>query len=253
MVSKSFDLSKRALNAPSRRDVLKDGAAAVLGLTAVFVLIVLAGHPESAALGAVFAAALLAGRRAIGDLPRLRRETRAIAVAAATALGLTAFLLIPSILAIGASARLAAAARPYWADHLSLAPHGPIWPAVLPEFFPHTLGNGTWAPTVAGGTGTFVEMARDFATTLMVEASWDSTHRFRGRPRLCREAQDVLYENNFQDSHLVSGSKTRRDLADLERRNVQPTTITIEFLQQHDEGEFLNRRARLQELMTRKQ
>src|SRR6266700_6672314 len=34
MVSKSFDLSKNALNDPSRRDVLKGGAAAVLGLTA---------------------------------------------------------------------------------------------------------------------------------------------------------------------------------------------------------------------------
>ena len=34
MVSKSFDLSKSALNDPSRRDVLKGGAAAVLGLTA---------------------------------------------------------------------------------------------------------------------------------------------------------------------------------------------------------------------------
>jgi Bacterial membrane protein YfhO len=141
-------------------------ARAVTGLTAVFVLIVLAGHPESAALGAVFAAALLAGRFAIGDLPKLPREARAIAVAATVAIGLTAFLLVPSVLAIGASARLAMAARPYWQPHLSLRPHGPFWAAILPAVFPHTLGNATWAPTVAGGTGTFTEMAMGYAGIL---------------------------------------------------------------------------------------
>jgi len=33
--------------------------------------------------------------------------------------------------------------------------------------------------------------AHDFASTLMVEASWDSTHRFRGHPKLCRDTTDV--------------------------------------------------------------
>jgi Bacterial membrane protein YfhO len=164
-------------------------ARAVTGLTAVFVLIVLAGHPESAALGAVFAAALLAGRRAMGDLPKLPRETQAIAVSAAVAIGLTAFLLVPSVLAIGASARLAVAARPYWQPHLSLLPHMPQWRAILPGFFPHTLGNATWAPTVAGGTGTFTEMAMGYAGILCWLAALLVVRPGSPRPR----AEKVLW------------------------------------------------------------
>jgi iron(III) transport system substrate-binding protein len=67
---------------------------------------------------------------------------------------------------------------------------------------------------------------------------------------LSREAQDVLYESNFQDLHPLPGSKTRNDLAAVEQANVKPTLITLEFLQRLDEQEFLARRARIQELMT---
>ncbi|HEY7064731.1 MAG TPA: ABC transporter substrate-binding protein [Chloroflexota bacterium] len=70
---------------------------------------------------------------------------------------------------------------------------------------------------------------------------------------LSREAQDVLYETNFQDLHLLPGSKTKADVADLDRANVKPTLITLEFLQRLDEQDFLARRARIQELMTRGQ
>src|SRR5262249_32888692 len=71
---------------------------AVVALAGVFVLIALAGHPESVALGALFAALWLAGRRAAGDLPDLAAVVRAIAAAALPAVGLTAFLLLPSLL-----------------------------------------------------------------------------------------------------------------------------------------------------------
>ncbi len=137
-------------------------ARAIAGLTAVFTLITLAGHPESAAMGFFFAGLWLAARRLAGALPDVAPLARAIALAAAVALGLTAFLLVPSVLAIAASARLASAARPYWQPHLSLFPHAPQWLGILPAFFPHTLGNAVASPTVPGGTGTFCEMAMGY-------------------------------------------------------------------------------------------
>jgi len=135
---------------------------AIAGLTAVFALIALGGHPESAAMGFFFAGLWLAARRLAGDLPDIAPLARTLALAAAIALGLTAFLLLPSVLAIAASGRLAAAARPYWQPHLSLLPHAPRWLGILPAFFPHTLGNAVTAPTVPGGTGTFCEMAMGY-------------------------------------------------------------------------------------------
>jgi hypothetical protein len=139
---------------------------AVGALAAVFVLIVLAGHPESAALGALFTVLFLIGRRAQGGLPDLPRVAGAIALAAAIAVGLTAFFLVPSVLAIAASARQTAASTPYWQPHLSVFPHAPLWRGILPAFFPHTLGNATRSPTVEGGTGTFGEMAMGYAGIL---------------------------------------------------------------------------------------
>ena len=147
------------------RDGRRRGRA-VAGLAAVFTLIVLAGHPESAAMGALFAGLWLAARRLAGDLADLAPLARAIGLAAAIALGLTAFLLLPSVLAIAASARLTAAARPYWLPHLSLLPHAPRWPGILPAFFPHALGNSVTAPAVPGGTGTFCEMAMGYTGIL---------------------------------------------------------------------------------------
>jgi len=145
----------------------KNGRRRVIaGLTAVFVLTVLAGHPESAVMGFCFAGLWLVARWLTGELPGFVRLAQAIGVAAATAVGLTAFLLLPSVAAIAASARLVAAARPYWQPHLSLAPHGPQWPGILPAFFPHTLGNEMQSPTVPGGTGTFPEMAMGYAGIL---------------------------------------------------------------------------------------
>ncbi|HKD20231.1 MAG TPA: hypothetical protein VKG23_20450, partial [Thermoanaerobaculia bacterium] len=138
----------------------------VVALAIVFVSMVLAGHPESAALGALFTVLFLVGRRVQGDLPDWPRIAHAIVLAAAVAVGLTAFLLVPAVLAIAASARQTAASTPYWQPHLSAFPHFPLWRGVLPAFFPHTLGNATRSPTVEGGTGTFVEMAMGYAGIL---------------------------------------------------------------------------------------
>ncbi len=158
-------------------------ARAVAGLAAVFTLIGLAGHPESAAMGAFFAVLWLTARRVTGDLPEFAPLARAIGVAAAIALGLTAFLLVPSVLAIAASARLTAAARPYWEPHLSLLPHAPRWLAILPGFFPHTLGNAVTAPIAPGATGTFCEMTMGYAGILGWAAALLVFRRGSARPR----------------------------------------------------------------------
>jgi hypothetical protein len=157
---------------------------AVVALGAVFVLIVLAGHPESAALGFLFAALLLVGRRLAGDLPDLAAVARSVVPAAAAALVLTAFLLVPSLFAIAASGRLAVARTPYWAPLMSLAPHAPVWRGILPAFFPATLGNGIGSPTVPGGTGTFTEMAMGYAGILSWMAAFLVVRPGARRPRV---------------------------------------------------------------------
>ena len=166
---------------------------AIAGLAAVFALIVLAGHPESAAMGAFFAALWLAARRMTGDLPELAPLARAIGVAAAIAVGLTAFLLVPSVLAIAGSARLTAAARPYWEPHLSLLPHAPLWLAILPGFFPHTLGNAVSEPIAPGATGTFCEMTMGYAGILGWAAALLVFRPGSARPRSERVLWGLLF------------------------------------------------------------
>ena len=162
---------------------------ATVALGAVFVLVVLAGHPESAALGVLFAALWLVGRRVAGDRPDLAAVLRSAATAGVVAAGLTAFLLLPSLFAIASSARLPAARVPYWQPYLSLAPHGPLWRGILPAFFPTTLGNGILAPTVPGGTGTFTEMAMGYAGIVTWMAALLVLRR--GGPR--RRSEKVLW------------------------------------------------------------
>lgn len=132
---------------------------AIGALTGVLACAALAGHPESAALGGLFAALWILGRRAVGDFPDAVPVLRRAAVSALLAAGLTAFLLIPSILAIGASNRLSLVQKPYWDPILSVAPHRPHWRGIPTAFFPHTLGNAIASPTLAGTTGAFPEMA----------------------------------------------------------------------------------------------
>jgi ABC-type Fe3+ transport system substrate-binding protein len=69
---------------------------------------------------------------------------------------------------------------------------------------------------------------------------------------LSREAQDILFEYDSGDSHLVAGSKTLPLAENVEKAGMKLTPITIEFIQRHDEQEFLARRARIQEIVTRR-
>jgi hypothetical protein len=120
----------------------------------------LAGHPENAALGAGFLVIWTIVRRLFGDRAEGSRILASTGVAGATALGLAAFLLVPEVLAIAASNRVAMTTRPFWAGILSIRPHGPPWPGgLLTAFFPRAFGDAIRSPMIQGAAGAFPEMA----------------------------------------------------------------------------------------------
>jgi hypothetical protein len=129
-------------------------------MAAVFAAWSLAGHLESVMLGAAFAAFWLALRWASGDLPGAARLAGRVAGAAAAAVGLTAFSLLPQASAILASNRFVLARRPFWAGIFSWWPHGPFWTTSLyTSLFPRSMGDGISSPMIPGGAGSFPEMA----------------------------------------------------------------------------------------------
>jgi hypothetical protein len=123
----------------------------------VFALWALGGHPESAASAAAWTVLWLLARWALGDLRGMRLLKR-LSLSAAAAIGLTAFLLLPLIFAIRASNRIAFWGA-FWAPHLTLVPHGPVWPmGLLPPVFPRLFGDGIAFPMIEGGIASFPEM-----------------------------------------------------------------------------------------------
>jgi hypothetical protein len=130
-------------------------------LAALFFLLPLSGHIETSALVCAFAALWLAARRAFGEREATRSLPRAIGGAAALALGLSAFSLLPQILAILASNRYALTEATFWKPNLSLWPHGLVsaWtPAAL--LFPRLLGDGIASPLLPVAFVSFPEMAQ---------------------------------------------------------------------------------------------
>ncbi len=97
-------------------------------LALVFSLELLAGHPESVALGAIFTALWLGCRALSGEIQRPVQMFGRILLAAAVAVGLTAFVLLPQLLAIRASNRAVTALQFANRLPLSVRPHGPAWP-----------------------------------------------------------------------------------------------------------------------------
>ncbi|MEO8431427.1 MAG: hypothetical protein ABI592_07960 [Acidobacteriota bacterium] len=123
----------------------------------------LAGHPESAALGAMFAVLWLGARIACGDLPDWRPLGARVALAALVALGLTAFLLAPQALAIGASNRVRFATAFWRGLPLSWTPHGPRSPwALATILLPRLFGDAMLAPMIEGRIGPFPEVALSY-------------------------------------------------------------------------------------------
>lgn len=128
-------------------------------LTAIFTVWLLAGHPESVLLAASFTVFWLAARGATGELPQIWSLFGKIAVAAAIALGLSAFLLIPQAAAILASNRFVLASRPFWSGAFSWKPHGPFWnTSLFTAVYPRSLGDSIASPMIPGGAGSFSEM-----------------------------------------------------------------------------------------------
>jgi hypothetical protein len=120
-------------------------------LVAVFAFWAVGGHVESAASGAALLLTWFLARRVSGALPEARRLPGRVAAASVFALGISAFALLPQVLAIFASERFALAAR---------LPLGPLWPAgLVTSFFPRALGDSIDSPMIPGRIGPFPEMA----------------------------------------------------------------------------------------------
>ncbi len=132
---------------------------AVATLTVVFAAAALGGHPETLALGVLFAALWIGLRGLLRDLPDAGVVVKSALLSGAAAAGLTAFLLLPTALAIRASNRMVLAALPHWSGSFSFVPHAPFWRGIATAFFPRSLGDLIHVPQIAGVTGAFPEMA----------------------------------------------------------------------------------------------
>jgi hypothetical protein len=93
-------------------------------------------------------------------VPRPGKLAARVALSSAIAIGLSAFLLVPQVLVIGASNRIRFAEEFGRLLPFRLLPHGPFWPGGLATpFFPRELGDGIDSPLIQRGPGTFPETA----------------------------------------------------------------------------------------------
>jgi len=69
---------------------------------------------------------------------------------------------------------------------------------------------------------------------------------------LSRDAQDVLYDENASDSHLVAGSRSAERIEALQRAGVRFPVADLDYVQRQDESEFNRRRARAQEILQKR-
>ena len=149
-------LIERLDDAPSRR-------RARGSLAAVFVVWGLAGHPESAALGALLAGAWLLFRLASRGFRNPRAVTLSAAGAAAFAVGATAFLLLPQLAAIRASNRRMNAERFASGIASSWKVHPPLWTGgFVTPFIPRAYGDAIDAPMIPPPGYSFPEMATGY-------------------------------------------------------------------------------------------
>ena len=129
-------------------------------LALVFAGWILAGHPESAVLGACFVGLFVALRLLFRDASLDRRAVGMIAVAGVLAAGIAAFLWLPELLAIRASNRYVLAQAIRESLPVTLAPHAPAWRyGFLTSLFPRVLGDDFTSPKLAGAAASFPEMA----------------------------------------------------------------------------------------------
>jgi hypothetical protein len=132
-------------------------------LAAVFAVWGLAGHPESAALGALLAGAWLLFRLASRGFRNPRAVTLSAAGAAALAVGATAFLLLPQVAAIRASNRRVNAEHFASGIASSWSAHSPLWSGgFVTPFVPRAYGDAIDAPLIPPPGYSFPEMATGY-------------------------------------------------------------------------------------------
>jgi Bacterial membrane protein YfhO len=150
-----------ALYATERLRISGFRGRAVVALTAIWMLQILAGHPESVLLGVLFAALWLAVRAAAMDLDRPVAVLGRAAGAGLLALGLCAFLLVPHLVAIRDSNRAVFARSMSDVLPVSWKPHGPVWPyGLLTALLPRSLGDAMTTPMISSLiVSSFPEMA----------------------------------------------------------------------------------------------
>ncbi len=66
-----------------------------------------------------------------------------------------------------------------------------------------------------------------------------------------REVQELLWSSDFQDSHLIEGSNTAKQIDQLKAAGVQFAVADVDFVLRQDESEFGRRRARIQQILSR--
>jgi iron(III) transport system substrate-binding protein len=69
---------------------------------------------------------------------------------------------------------------------------------------------------------------------------------------MSREGQDLMYESDFLDHHLVPGSKTAPDVERLQASGIKFTEITVQFVQRDDQAAVESVRTELQNLLQKK-
>jgi iron(III) transport system substrate-binding protein len=69
---------------------------------------------------------------------------------------------------------------------------------------------------------------------------------------MSREGQDLMYESDFLDHHLVPGSKVAPEIERLQASGIKFTEITVQFVQRDDQAAVESVRAELQNLLQNK-
>lgn len=106
------------------------------------------GHPEMAALGGLFLIFWAVVRESRETPSHRRHVLAALGIAGVSAVGSTAFLLLPEAFAIAASNRVRSAAV-FWKQlPFSVAPHGPLWEGYLTLLVPTSMGDGIATKTL---------------------------------------------------------------------------------------------------------
>ena len=119
----------------------------------------LCGHLETVAIAALACGVWVLLRSVAGDPTPAGSAYKETVLAVVLGVGLSAFALVPQLMAIQGSNRLAIAQRPDHLDFVPWVPYKPGWlGAIGTSLFPRMYGDGVEAPMIAGAAGSLTEM-----------------------------------------------------------------------------------------------